>query len=211
MPKNEMMFGRWLIQKLTKRYGVMVTRLESHYTANGIPDLFVCGNGSDVFIELKTDNNLTVSDTKIKVKWRPGQQAWALDYAINHLYRKNTVTLISVQDGLILVPHDVLYKEDTVYNPIYLDTTDVNTYNLLRWIYMHSYIPFCGTVKTYLDLLNDLHDDIYIGMWGKDVDAPPSTVISEQVLQEQVQWTSARYHELVQIYYELCEEVALNI
>ena len=206
--KNEMLFGNWLIRKFTKKYNAMVTRLESHHTANGIPDLFVCGYSSDAFIELKADNKITVSDVKVKVDWRPGQQGWAIDYAINHHYKKNVVTLIGAADGIILVPQDRVYKNDTVENPIYLDSHDVTIYNLLRWVYMHSYVP--TNVTTYWGLMLALRDNIYAKMWGMDIDAPPETIIPEETLQEQVAWTTPRYHELVQVYFELCEEVALN-
>ena len=45
-----------------KKAGLFVTRIESHGTGNGIPDIFVCGRGLDTWLELKNDPKLSIKD-----------------------------------------------------------------------------------------------------------------------------------------------------
>ena len=75
MYKTEHEFSRSFSDRLAKAR-LMVTRIESHNTGNGIPDMFVCGHGLDTWLELKNDPKLSIKDKQIKVAWRPGQIVW---------------------------------------------------------------------------------------------------------------------------------------
>lgn len=77
---NEVKFSRYFTQKL-RDAGFFVQRLESHSTGNGIPDTFIAGYGASTFLEFKNNKSMTVDSVKILVAWRPGQQAWAANYA----------------------------------------------------------------------------------------------------------------------------------
>lgn len=79
MYKTEHEFNKSLSDRLAKAR-LMVTRIESHNTGNGIPDMFVCGRGLDTWLELKNDTKLSIKDRAINVAWRPGQIAWMYTY-----------------------------------------------------------------------------------------------------------------------------------
>ena len=76
MYKSENAFSKVLSLKL-KLLGYSVTRIETGLTCQGVPDMFVQGNGTDFWLELKNEKKLTLETTKLKVQWRPGQQPWA--------------------------------------------------------------------------------------------------------------------------------------
>lgn len=99
-------FSRYLIGKL-RQGNFDVTRLESHGTGAGIPDMFVQGNGFDFFAELKNSKRFSG-----KVAWRPGQQAWFANYRRCHAYEVHGVTLISSERGLYVVPMDKFYEDN---------------------------------------------------------------------------------------------------
>ena len=50
MYKTEHDFSKSFSDRLAKAR-LMVTRIESHNTGNGIPDIFVCGRGIDTWLE----------------------------------------------------------------------------------------------------------------------------------------------------------------
>ena len=79
MWESEQKFSHYLIQRL-KGEGFICNRIETHGTLNGMPDMFVQGNGMDTFIELKNMKKASVNDERLKVQWRPGQVAWATVY-----------------------------------------------------------------------------------------------------------------------------------
>lgn len=89
MYRTEAEFSRAIITKL-KSENIDVTRLESHGTGVGIPDMFIQGNGHDCFLELKNS----------KIVFRPGQLAWHETYYLKHARRKSVITLVSNQFGL---------------------------------------------------------------------------------------------------------------
>ena len=64
--------------------GCNATRIESHGTGNGIPDMYVLGFGTDFWLELKHDPKLGQNARTIKVDWRPGQQGWMYIYCLQH-------------------------------------------------------------------------------------------------------------------------------
>lgn len=110
MWESEQKFSHYLIGRL-KNEGLICNRIESHGTLNGMPDMFVQGNGIDTFIELKNMKKVSVSDERLKVSWRSGQVAWATVYRNNHKYNVNgfditrcSWTFIGCSDGIIALP-----------------------------------------------------------------------------------------------------------
>lgn len=110
MWENEQKFSHYLIGRL-KNEGFICNRLETHGTLNGIPDMFVQGNGMDTFIELKNMKKVSVNDERLKVSWRPGQIAWATIYRNTHMYSVNgfdiircSWTFIGCSDNIIALP-----------------------------------------------------------------------------------------------------------
>ena len=115
MYTTENEFSTLLSVKLTT-HGMRVTRIESHTTGNGIPDMYIDGHGFDCFIELKNDRKLSVHDKIIKVQWRPGQQAWMYDYFLRHRKSKCCLTIIACTDGWFVIPMTKIFKDNVVYN-----------------------------------------------------------------------------------------------
>jgi len=120
MWENEQKFSHYLIDRL-KKEGFVCNRIETHGTLNGMPDLFVQGNGMDTFIELKNMKKASVNDKQWKIPWRPGQVAWAAVYRNNHLnvYKdvnmyKVSWTLIGCSDGILAIPMCSNYLLNTV-------------------------------------------------------------------------------------------------
>ena len=112
---SEKDFSRALRTRLSK-HGFMTTRIETHGTVNGMPDLYVCGFGYDCFIELKNDKQLSMHDKNIKVQWRPGQQSWMLEYYIKHVNKKCCLTIVAVEGGYYIIPMTCVYQRNTVFN-----------------------------------------------------------------------------------------------
>lgn len=102
MFSTEKDFARSLSAKL-KKHGYNVTRLESHSTGNGIPDMFVQGHGKDIFLELKNCPKVSVLNQYIKIPYRPGQVAWMYDYYLCHLKKKWCKTVIALCDGYLII------------------------------------------------------------------------------------------------------------
>lgn len=101
--------SRRFINKLNMT-GYQVTRVESHGTSVGIPDMFVQGHGHDLWIELKVLDKDWEYDKGYKIPWRPGQQAWASQYYRMHAYLKCTLTVIRFNNGVYVIPMDRLYQ-----------------------------------------------------------------------------------------------------
>lgn len=170
-------FSRSLSGRLAKEH-IMVTRIESHGTGNGIPDMFVCGRGLDTWLELKADDKYSITDKVIKVDWRPGQQAWALEYFRKHT-TKNCLTLVKVSDGIFIIPMIMTYDKHMVYNPQGISSKDLNKFKLYRILDAMSTYWFnrnqCAET-TYLDMINGFVDDFYPGvdydpecLWNPDL------------------------------------------
>lgn len=122
---SEYDFGRSFAGKL-KKEGFDVTRIESH-TTNGIPDMFVQGFGTDYWVELKTMTG-SIKQGKWKIKWRPGQQAWAKRYLLAHGEFKCTSTLVKLDDGFLFIPMGHYYEGNTVL------TKDVYVFRKLAYL-----------------------------------------------------------------------------
>ena len=118
MYSNEAAFSKAFTTKLIKA-GYSVTRIESHSTGNGIPDMFVQGHDDDFWIELK--NSTKSKNTEcVTVPWRPGQQAWSLEYYRLHNKRKQVATLMSTQEGIFIIPMRNNFPRNMVTKPWFL-------------------------------------------------------------------------------------------
>ena len=179
MYKTEHEFSKSLSDKLTKA-GLMVTRIESHGTGNGIPDMFVCGRGLDTWLELKNDTKLSIKDKTIKVAWRPGQIAWMYTYFQKHR-TKCCLTLVATSDGIFIVPITKLFKDHIVLNPQSINYDDLRWINIWRVLEaMSTYWIECnGDDRTYLDMLNSFVDEFYPG-----VDYDPECLFNPDMLDQ---------------------------
>lgn len=164
MYKTEHDFSKSLSDKLAKAR-LMVTRIESHNTGNGIPDIFVCGCGLDTWLELKNDPKLSIKDKVIKVAWRPGQIAWMHTYFQKHMLN-NCLTLVAASDGIFIIPMINTFKDHMVYNPQSISYEDLGWINIPRVLTaMSTYWIKCNyDDRTYLDMLNSFVDKFYPGI-----------------------------------------------
>lgn len=127
MYSNEASFSRAFTAKLIKA-GYSVTRIESHSTGNGIPDMFVQGYGKDFWIELKNSTKNHAKDC-VTVNWRPGQQGWSLEYYIFHARKKQTVTLMSDLYGLFIIPIRTNFPRNKVTKPWFISYEELRLYH----------------------------------------------------------------------------------
>lgn len=162
MYKTEHEFSKSLSDRLTKA-GLMVTRIESHNTGNGIPDMFVCGHGLDTWLELKNDPKLSIKDKVIKVAWRPGQVAWMYTYFQKHR-TKSCLTLVAVSDGVFIIPMTATFKDHIVYNPQSISYEDLKWINICRVLDAMSTYVVTSNCPTYIDMLNSFVDTFYPGV-----------------------------------------------
>lgn len=177
MYNTERDFSRSLSDKLAKAR-LMVTRIESHITGNGIPDMFVCGRGLDTWLELKNDPKLSIKDKVIKVAWRPGQVAWAYEYYQKHR-TKNCLTLVAVSDGIFIIPMTETFKGHVVYNPQIISYEDLKWINIWRVLEAMSTYWVKDSDENYLDMLNSFVDKFYPG-----VDYDPECLFNPDMLDE---------------------------
>ncbi|MEE0930777.1 MAG: hypothetical protein UIM53_07250 [Acutalibacteraceae bacterium] len=159
MYKTEHEFSKSLSDRLTKA-GLMVTRIESHNTGNGIPDMFVCGRGLDTWLELKNDPKLFIKDKAIKVAWRPGQVAWMYTYFQKHR-TKSCLTLVAASDGIFIIPMTATFKDHTVYNPQSISYEDFRWINIWRVLEAMSVYWIKDSDENYLDMINSFVDEFY--------------------------------------------------
>lgn len=162
MYKTEHEFSKSLSDRLTKA-GLMLTRIESHNTGNGIPDMFVCGRGLDTWLELKNDPKLSIKDKVIKVAWRPGQVAWMYTYFQKHR-TKSCLTLVAVSDGIFIIPMTATFKDHTVYNPQSISYEDFRWINIWRVLEATSVYWIKESDENYLSMINSFADEFYPGI-----------------------------------------------
>ena len=146
MFNTEKEFGQMIMNKL-KRQGYSCMRIESASTITGCPDLWTQGNGHDFFIELK---NIKYVDTParcdrscgspLRVPWRQGQQAWALQYATDHVNRISDTLAFKKYSWTFVGLHD---------DAVAIRMTHVHTDN---------YVSFDDVDMYYLSDVNSLHD-----------------------------------------------------
>lgn len=189
MYRTEAEFSKALTVRL-KREHVRITRIESHGTGNGIPDMFVDGRGIDTFLELKNNPTRSINSKSIKVAWRPGQKAWMLEYFIKHSI-KNCLTLVACKDGVVIIPMTESFPDDRVYYPQCITWKDFKQFKLCRILNaMQGYFLIDDNntppnAYTYLDYVNAFVDKFYPGidydpecLWDPDLlDKPVSTIL----------------------------------
>lgn len=152
-------FSMSFTAKLSK-LGMRTTRLESHGTGNGIPDIYIDGHGFDCFIELKNDKKLSIHDKTIKVQWRPGQQAWMYEYFLKHKRSKCCLTIIACSDGWFIIPMTQVFKGNIIHNAdnfsiSYNDLKHITICRLLHFMstyFMHSYDTFRTAIIAMVDM-----------------------------------------------------------
>lgn len=177
MYKTEHDFSKSFSDRLAKAR-LMVTRIESHNTGNGIPDVFVCGRGLDTWLELKNDPKLSIKDKVIKVAWRPGQLAWMYTYFQKHMF-KNCLTIVAVSDGIFVIPMTEIFTNHIVYNPNSISYEDLKWIDICRVLTaMSTYWVKCNDDdRTYLGMLNSFVDEFY-----PDVDYDPECLFNSDML-----------------------------
>ena len=177
MYKTEHEFSKSLSDRLAKAR-LMVTRIESHITGNGIPDMFVCGRGLDTWLELKNDPKLSIKDKVIKVAWRPGQIAWMYTYFQKH-GTKNCLTLVAASDGIFIIPMTEPFKDHTVHSPQSISYEELKCIDIPRVLTAMSTYWIKDSSKNYLDMLNSFVDEFYPG-----VDYDPECLFNPDMLDE---------------------------
>ena len=175
MYKTEHDFSKSFSDRLAKAR-LMVTRIESHNTGNGIPDMFVCGRGLDTWLELKNDPKLSIKDKAIKVAWRPGQVAWMYTYFQKHMF-KNCLTIVAASDGIFIVPMTTAFKDHIVLNPQSISYEDLKWINIARVLEAMSTYWIKDSDENYLDMLNSFVDEFYPG-----VDYDPECLFNPDML-----------------------------
>ena len=175
MYKTEHDFSKSFLDRLAKAR-LMVTRIESHNTGNGIPDIFVCGRGLDTWLELKNDSKLSIKDKVIKVAWRPGQLAWMYTYFQKHMF-KNCLTLVAASDGIFIIPMTEIFTNHIVYNPNSISYEDLKWINIARVLEAMSTYWIKDSDENYLDMLNSFVDEFY-----PNVDYDPECLFNPDLL-----------------------------
>ena len=175
MYKTEHDFSKSFSDRLAKA-GLMVTRIESHNTGNGIPDMFVCGRGLDTWLELKNDPKLSIKDKVIKVAWRPGQVAWMYTYFQKHR-TKSCLTLVAVSDGIFIIPMTDTFKEHKVIYPQSISYEDLKWINIWRVLEAMNTYWIKDSDENYIDMLNSFVDEFYPG-----VDYDPECLFNPDML-----------------------------
>lgn len=195
MYRTEAEFSKALTTRL-KREHIRVTRIESHGTGNGIPDMFVDGRGVDTFLELKNDPTHSINSKNIKVAWRPGQKAWMLEYFRKHVI-KNCLTLVACKDGITIIPMVESFPDDRVYDPQVISYEDLKQIRLSRildamqtcFFVNDSCVP--PTAYTYLDYINAFVDEFYPG-----IDYDPECLWDPDLLDKSIDLKYFNNHKL---------------
>jgi len=109
--KSEQQFSKSLLGAL-KRAGINCYRIESGETAVGIPDIYCIT--LDCWLELKNDRYHNKNVKYIDVHWRPGQQAFAVQYFEAHKHKKCTFTIVRLADSIAVIPMTKYFKNNHV-------------------------------------------------------------------------------------------------
>lgn len=176
-------FSKALTNKLN-RFGMRTTRIESHGTGNGIPDMFIDGHGFDTFIELKNDKKASINDKVVKVQWRPGQQAWMHEYFLKHKHSKCCLTIISCIDGWFIIPMTQIFKNNTVYNAnkFGISYDELKHVTLARLLHLMS-THFISS-DTYRNAIIAMVNKFWSFIDGTIVDYDPDALWNEQTIDD---------------------------
>ena len=121
MWKTEKEFGQYIMSKLTKE-GCSCIRIESASTISGMPDMYLLGIADDYFVEFKNMKDKSIKDAYFKIPWRPGQQAWALNYHTHYTkdragqckVSKYSWTFVGLKDGVMLIRMSRYRHDDAI-------------------------------------------------------------------------------------------------
>lgn len=100
MYRSEAIFSKTLCSQLVEFH----QRIESGETGAGIPDLYIRFKFTECWVELKNHKYLSVKDKSWTIRWRKGQQAWALKYRQASMHSRCTYTAVAMSDGYIVIP-----------------------------------------------------------------------------------------------------------
>ena len=183
MYKTEAEFSKALSAKL-KKAGIDVTRIESHGTGNGIPDMFIQCGGWDTFLELKNKpKSWAHVSAKHKIDWRPGQQAWLYNYYLKHAKRRCCLTIQACSNGLLIIPHVAKYANDE-YVGCGITWDELKHVNLRQMLRVMSNCKTYEDCKTYRQALNMFMEDEYDEVdYDPEVLWPAETVDNKFVLE----------------------------
>lgn len=176
-------FSTFLTTKLSK-LGMRATRLESHSTSNGIPDMFVDGYGFDTFIELKNSKAISITDKKIKVQWRPGQQPWMYEYFLKHKHSKCCLTIVSCTDGWFVIPMTQIFKNNTVYNADNFGISYKDLKNVTIGRLFHLMSTHFALIDTYRNAIIAMVNKFWRFSDGTTVDYDPDVLWNKQTIDD---------------------------
>lgn len=164
MWKNEAAFSKAIMRKLQSEGVSCMYRLESHSTANGIPDFWFSAGGDDYFIEFKNNPKASINDEVFKVAWRPGQQRFAQEYWQSHgavydgcAFRKCTWTLMGCSDGYILIPMTRMFMNNIVANKYVTKVQNKNAVDLFLTIKLESWRCICKPEDVSMESVLDFY------------------------------------------------------
>ena len=181
MYSTEYAFSIPFCRKLTKA-GLFVTRIESHGTGNGIPDLFVTGTGWDCWIELKNMPDKSIYSKVLTVPWRPGQVAWMFRY-FNTVRRRSCLTIVACCDGVIIIPMIHPFKGHKVYDPIGITWKDWSKINVQRVLRAMSEYFIHYPDHSYRGVITKFCNQFYPG-----IDCDPDTLWNPDLLEHQADY-----------------------
>lgn len=196
MWSTEKQFGKMIMNKM-KQEGLVPIRIETAQTVSGMPDMYVLGhNSNDWFIELKNIKG-KINSKCWKIPWRPGQQAWAQQYATCHirgickefLSVKYSWTFVGLDDGVLLIRMSCYRNDAKVladdYSVFKFSLSEFKKLSLQWFLRTHSQVitPILHKDMTWGQLVyRQLKFDIeeVLGHRYLDVDIPaPEDVIDE--------------------------------
>lgn len=144
-------FVQYTMHKL-KSVGFSPIRIESASTVSGMPDMYVLGYNDDYFIEFKNMKTKSIHDEEWKIQWRPGQQAWAQEYAAHHTRKvltdfistKYSWTFVGLKDGALLIRMED-YKQsnivsDCLHYVFKFTKEEYSALNLKQFLWTHSQV-----------------------------------------------------------------------
>jgi hypothetical protein len=120
--RNEQRFSQALLPVLNKRFK-LVQRIESGETGRGIPDIYCRCKETEVWIELKNDYLQSIYGHASLIHWRPGQQAWHLNYYRSS--KQSVLTIVAMKDGFLVIPLKRRWTQNMVTADSYYSCTEL--------------------------------------------------------------------------------------
>lgn len=113
MYSSEATFSKALMSALKRSIGAKVLlRIETGETSAGIPDVYCCSKLVHCWLELKNMSTAHINQKNWTIRWRKGQQAFALMF---HQTTGNQVlTVVALNQGFLLIPMHKLYMKNIV-------------------------------------------------------------------------------------------------